>query len=79
MRRRVLGYTLWNQPATKVEIFEKLAVLGHDQKLVEDNAQRLQGAELIQITENYYLPLNQDVCQQAAESLMDEILRDLEG
>ena len=78
VRLRVLGYCRWYEPATKSEVFEKLALLGHGQEIVENNAQRLQGAELIQITENHYLTVNKDICQQAADFLMDEFLQELE-
>lgn len=78
VRRRVLGYSRWYDPAAKTRVFEKLATFGHRQELVENNAQRLQNNGLIQITENHYLPLNEEICQQAAESLMDEFLRELE-
>ncbi|MBL6927687.1 MAG: hypothetical protein ISR44_00820 [Rhodospirillales bacterium] len=78
VRRRLLGYSRWYDPANKIEVFEKLAGLGHGEELVKINAQRLQAADLIQITENHYLPLNKDICQQAAESLMDEFLQELE-
>ncbi|MCI0563124.1 MAG: hypothetical protein MN733_31990 [Nitrososphaera sp.] len=78
VRRRVLGYCRWYDPASKTEIYERLALFGHQEALVQRNAQRLHDAGLIKITENHYLPLNEEVCQQAAESLMDEFLRDLE-
>lgn len=78
VRRRILGYSRWYEPANKAEVFEKLAMFGHEQGLIEINAQRLQEADLIQITENHYLPQNEEICQQAAESLLDEILQDLE-
>ena len=77
VRRRVLGYSRWYEPVSKAEVFEKLAVFGHDQGLIETNAQRLHEADLIQITENHYLPLNEEICQQAADSLLDEILQAL--
>ena len=57
---------------------EKLAKFGHGQELVKHIAQGLHDANLIQITENYYLPLNEKICQQAAESLMAEFLQELE-
>ena len=50
VRRRVLGYSRWYEPASKAEIFEKLAGVGHEPELVENNAQRLHDADLIQIT-----------------------------
>lgn len=78
VRRRVLGYSRWYDPASKAEIFEKLAGFGHEQELVENNAQRLHDADLIQITENHYIPVNEEICQQAAESLMAEFLQELE-
>lgn len=78
VRRRILGYSRWYEPANKAEIFAKLAVFGHESGLVENNARRLHDADLIQITENHYLPLNEEICQQAAESLMSEFLQELE-
>lgn len=78
VRRRILGYSQWYDPASKTDVFEKLAIFGHERALVENNARRLHDAELIQITENHYLPRNEEICQQAAESLLDEILQDLE-
>jgi len=78
VRRRVLGYSRWFEPVNKIEIFKKLAGFGHEQELIENNAQRLREADLIQITENHYLPMNVEICQQAAESLMDEILQNLD-
>ncbi len=78
VRRRLLGYSRWYDPANKAEIFEKLAGFGHEQELVENNARRLHDADLIQITENHYLPVKEEICQQAAESLMAEILHQLD-
>ena len=78
VRRRVLGYSRWYEPASKDRIFQKLAVLGHERELVENNARHLQNDGLIMITENHYLPLNEKICQQAAEFLMVEILQELE-
>lgn len=78
VRRRVLGYSRWYDPASKDQVIQKLALIGHDLELVENNAQRLHDANLIQITENHYLPRNEEICQQAAESLMAEFLQELE-
>lgn len=76
---RVLGYSKWYEPASKEEIFEKLAMIGHEPELVAQNAQVLHDNGLIKITENYYLPLNEEICQQAAEFLMAEFLQELQG
>lgn len=78
VRRRLLGYSRWYDPAKKAEIYEKLAGFGYERGLVENNAGRLHDASLIKITENHYLPLDEEICQRAAESLMDEFLRELE-
>ncbi len=77
VRIRVLGYSRWFEPAKKTEIFEKMASLGYDQKLIENNVQRLQSAGLMKVTDNYYLPLDKDVCDQAARVLLPEILQEL--
>lgn len=73
----MLGYSRWYDPANKAYVFEKLAGFGYGRELVENNARRLHDADLIKITENHYLPLNEEICQQAAESLMPEILQEL--
>ena len=78
VRRRLLGYSRWYDPATRAEICEKLVAFGYAEELVENNAERLHDAGLIKITENHYLPMNAEICQQAAESLMDEFVRELE-
>jgi hypothetical protein len=77
VRRRLLGYSRWYDPAIKTDMFQKLAEFGHEKELVESNAQRLHEAHLIKITNNYYLPMDEEVCQQAAESLMTEFLNEL--
>ncbi len=79
VRLRLLGYTRWYDPASKTEIKRKLKVLGHSENMVESNARRLHEANLIKITENYYLPLDEELCQQAAETIMAEILQELQG
>ena len=78
VRRRLLGYSRWYDPAEKTVIFEKLAEFGYSRELVESNTRRLVDSDLIKITENHYLPLNQEICQQAAETMMDEFLSELE-
>lgn len=77
VRQRLLGYARWYDPLQKGKVVGKLGELGHSQELVMNNAQRLHDAGLIKMTENYLIPLNEEVCQQAAESLMAEILLEL--
>lgn len=77
VRRRILGYSQWLDPVRKTEIFDRLAKIGHERDLIESNAQRLHDSELIKITENHYLPLNKEICHQAADSLMPEFLKEL--
>ncbi len=79
IRRRLLGYSKWFDPANKIEIYERVIAAGYDKDIVENNAIRLNEAALIQITELYILPKDDEICQSAAESLIDELLRELDG
>jgi hypothetical protein len=79
VRRRLLGYSWWLDPATKQEVNGRIATLGHPEELILINAQRLQQAGLIKITENHYLLIDEEVSQQAAEALMDELVQELEA
>ena len=76
---RLLAYTRWYDPANQTEIQAKMLKHGHAREFVEIYARRLQDDGLIKITENHYLPLNEEVCQQAAESLTPEFLLELEA
>ena len=77
LMRRILGYSMWFDPVSKSEVHDRLNKIGFGTSHVEIVAQRLHEAELIQVTEDYYLPVNDVVCQQAAETLMEEILGEL--
>lgn len=78
IRRRLLGYSKWLDPATIEQVMKKLLSLGYGKVSIETNAQRLQDSKLLKITQYHYLPVNEDVCQQAADTLLDEILEELE-
>lgn len=78
LRRRLLGYSRWYDPAGKAMIDDKLLNLGHTKESVENNALRLHEIGLMQVTENHYLPLDNAICDEAAESLIDEFLSELE-
>jgi hypothetical protein len=77
LRVRLLGYSRWYDPANKTEISEKLDKFGYGPEQIEINARRLEEAGLIKITTNYYLTADEEVCQEAAESLMTEFLDEL--
>ena len=79
VRRRLLGYSRWLDPATKTEVNSRIAALGHDVKVIVTNAQRLEQAGLIKMTENHYLTIAEEVSQQAANSLIDELVQELGG
>jgi len=74
VRRRLLGYSRWYDPAEKTMVFEDLKERGYDQNLVETNAQQLEAEELILVSDNYFLPNNMEICQQAADTLLDEFI-----
>lgn len=79
IRRRILGYSLWLEPAEKDDVFKRLVDFGHDQDTVENNAQRLEDSSYLIITKNHYLPKNMEICQQAADSLLNEFMNELEA
>ncbi|BAV51547.1 Uncharacterized protein MLTONO_6645 [Mesorhizobium loti] len=79
VRRRLLGYSWWFDPATKAEVHGRIAKLGHQDDIVVLNAQRLEQAGLIKVTDNHYLPIVEEVCLQAADSLMGELLQELDA
>ena len=51
--------------------------MGFGRNVVETNAQRLDEANLIKVTRSHFLPLDDQVCQEAADSMMEEILAEL--
>ncbi|MGR8964975.1 hypothetical protein ACU8MP_29485 (plasmid) [Rhizobium leguminosarum] len=79
IRRRLLGYSLWLDPATKVEVNARIEGRGFEAGVIAINAQRLHEAQLINITENHYLPVAAEVCQQAADTLTEEFLLELQA
>ncbi|MBY5863194.1 hypothetical protein [Rhizobium leguminosarum] len=78
VRRRLLGYSRWFDPATKAEVERRLEARGYERDAILANAQRLHDENLICITENHYLAVASDICQQAAETLLDEFTGELE-
>ena len=74
IRRRLLGYSRWYDPADKTMVFEDLKARGYNQNLVETNAQQLEVEKLIIVSDNFYLPKNLEICQQAADTLIDEFI-----
>lgn len=79
VRRRLLGYSQWFDPAEKKTIIGKLIAFGFAEAVIEANAMRLDAEGFIRITSNHYLPANVALCQEAAETLMDEFLIELES
>ncbi len=78
VRRRLLGYSRWLDPATKNEIVSRILARGFDETVIIVNAQRLHDEQLLIITDNHYLPLDENICQQAADTLIDEFLAELD-
>ncbi|MGB8292552.1 hypothetical protein [Rhizobium ruizarguesonis] len=77
VRRRLLGYSRWFDPATKSEVNGRIMGHGFEEAVIVANAQRLHDEKLLAITEHHYLVTAEDVCQQAADTLMDEFLTEL--
>jgi hypothetical protein len=79
VRRRLLGYSRWFDPATKSEVNGRIVGHGFEEAVIAINAQRLHDENLLVITEHHYLPVAESICQHAAETLMDEFLAELES
>lgn len=79
VRRRLLGYSRWLDPAPKSEVNGRITSHGFTESVIAVNAKRLQDEKLLIITENHYLAAADSICQQAAETVMDEFLAELDS
>jgi hypothetical protein len=77
VRRRLLGYSRWLDPAPIVEVRGRIMAHGFGEAEISANARRLSDEKLIMITDKHYLSLDDNVCQQAADTLIDEFLAEL--
>lgn len=77
VRRRLLGYSRWFDPATKSEVNDKIMAHGFEEAVIVVNAQRLHDQNILAITEYHYLVVAEDICQQAADTLMEEFVAEL--
>jgi hypothetical protein len=71
---RILGYINWFDPVSKEDLYKLLAAKGYHDSIVENTAQRLTHAGIIRDTGHHYLPDNIDLCEEAAQQIMNEIL-----
>ncbi|WP_027666117.1 hypothetical protein [Rhizobium leguminosarum] len=78
VRRRLLGYSRWLDPAPIIEVNARIVAQGFEETMIISNAQRLHNEKLLAITDNHYLSLDDEVCQQAADTLMFEFLAELQ-
>jgi hypothetical protein len=79
IRRRILGFSMWLEPMSKVQACEIVADLGLDVNAIEPNAERLGHMGLVRVTASHILPVNLRVCNEAAETFADEFIGRLES
>ena len=74
---RLLGFSYWLNTPSKQELIELVATRGFNERLIEACAVLLsqKPLELIRDTGNHYLPMNKEVCKEAANRVMPEILQ----
>lgn len=79
LQARILGYVNWFAPVPKTDLATLLQRHGHASQAVSNAAERLALGELIKDSGNHYLPANRAVCEEAANSVMPEILEILDS
>ena len=79
IRRRILGYSVWLSPLSKANAMQKIAGLGHSEAAILSCIERISQERVIRLTKSHILPLDQTVCQQAAETLIDEFTESLDA
>jgi hypothetical protein len=75
---RILGYVHWFAPISKSDLSNLLQEKGHIARIINNASERLALSGLITDTGNHYIPGNKAVCEQAANSIMSEILEILD-
>ena len=77
---RVLGFTHWLNYPSKENLIAAIATSGFESKLIGACAVLLsqEPLALIRDTGNHYLPMNKEVCKEAANRVMPEILKMLD-
>lgn len=83
IRKRVLGYTQWFSPISKLDLYKLLAQRHYSKEQIDSNAERLKQEHLLVETSNHWLtntqtPEEKEICEQAMSALMPEILSILE-
>jgi len=76
---RVLGLSKWLEPARKEDIYEWPSLAEFSRALMTNRMNALENEGLIKTTENYVLPKDQAVCNEAAHMMMKEVLHELES
>ena len=79
VRIRLLGYSKWFDPLPIEECVALLTERGFAEDIVRAHIHRFQDDGLIQITSHYILPINDRICQQAADQLAHEFIEMLEA
>lgn len=78
VRRRLLGYSRWLDPAPIGEVHRRIIAQGFGEAAITSNARRLHEEMLISITDSHYLSMNDEICQQAADTMIHEFLAELQ-
>jgi hypothetical protein len=75
LSQKIMGYVKWFAPLEKAKLESLLSKSGFSPQQIEINARRLSSAGVIRDTGYHYLPENNDLNQEAANSVMAEVLK----
>jgi hypothetical protein len=75
IRMRLLAYSKWLDPLTIERCFELFGQRRINIRYVQNNMDRLNDLKFIKVTERHILPLNEEVCSEAAAELSDEFIQ----
>lgn len=78
IRRRIMALCVWYDPVSIERVSDELLELAHSQAAIQSNIERLCEAEFIVSTKQHLLPLNTEICRQAADTLIDEFIKRLD-
>lgn len=78
IRRRLLGYSVWLSPLSKLSASQKLRELGYSEAAISSNLTRISQEGIVKITKFHILPVNRKICQYAADTLIDEFTESLD-
>lgn len=78
IRARLLGYSVWLDPLETQRACDLLSKKGYVAERIELNLRTLNQEGLLKLTANHILPMNTQVCDEAADEVAEEFLALLE-